>query len=310
MTLFGPDLSSFQRGISPSAHDLASTSFMLWRSVREKRDPDGVPAAYLLDDSYYWGRDYAKAHNIPFATYVFLGSDPRLQDEATDQFVADDIPVMVDWERSGCTFDEMMRYVTDLRAYGNRVPTLYTGKYFWQNAGSPSLAGLGLDLVVARYGDQDPTKVYDCEARYAYLLGRYGGTWSWDIGGLTPQMWQFGSRIRYGGMAVDMNAVLDPAFITRNFKDWTPPPPPAPTPDPLEDDMAWLIAKNAGNGDSWEASPDGRSRLHVPSQVHPDVVFACGRAYDVGGERWVTSFDPVLPVSSDQVAAKLGQRAR
>lgn len=237
MTLFGPDGSIYQRGIKVSPADWDATAFVIWRCVHE----DGTP-----DPTYIWARDACRVRGVPFMAYAFLPADPRRQPAAIDAAVADDVPVMCDWERSGCTADEMFAWVGAVRARGNTVPLLYTGRGFWIEAGKPTLAGHGFDLVVARYGNQSPTGQYEAQPRYESMLQLYGATWDWNLGGLTPKFWQFGSRIRWGDRYMDMNAFEgDRSDLARWFwmptvagdsfglqRPSTPAPRPAPAPVP------------------------------------------------------------------------------
>lgn len=243
MTCYGPDGSIWQNGIKLTAADWDAIDFVIWRCVRE----DGTP-----DPSYPWARDQAIAHRKPFATYVFLSGNPVRQAEAAAAVIGDKtVPVMADWEKPGYTPASMFAWVGRMRTLGFTVPLLYTGMAFWQSSGKPTLTDYGLELVVARYGDQQPTATYEIRPRYAQMDHKYGAvTWAFNIGGLRPVIWQYGSRIRWGDRPMDMNAFRGtPAELARWFKmppaaHPVPPKPsapattkpPAPSP-PGEDDV-------------------------------------------------------------------------
>lgn len=236
MTLFGPDGARYQEGIKVTDADWAAVDFGIWRAIHQSGG---------LDRTYPVMRDQFRLHDKPFAAYVWVDAmDPeRKADYAATAIRDSTIPVMVDWEDARCSWGRALAFVSAMRERGYKVPLLYTGRAFHQSMGSPRLTGYDLELVVARYGDQNGAGIYECEPRYQAMLPRFG-VWSWNLGGLTPVMWQFGSRIRWGDRYMDMNAVLDPAVINRCFRLWsapapTPGPVPIPVPipdDPMEDD--------------------------------------------------------------------------
>lgn len=219
MTLFGPDGSTWQTGIIIPQQDWDAIDFMIWRCVTEGGS---------LDNTWLWSKQQAEEHNKPFLAYSFLSADPRNLDEAVERTIIDkSIPVMCDWEKTGCTTDEMFTWVYDLRAKGYKVPLLYTGMGFWLSNGSPTLSGHGFDLVVARYGDQSSTGEYEIEQRYNYMNAKYGATWNFNLGGLHPVFWQYGSRLRWGDRYMDMNAFRGTKEdLSKWFKIWNPTPPP------------------------------------------------------------------------------------
>lgn len=221
--LFGPDVAKWQEELVDwDGHlDLDSTDawvdFVTARAIHQ----DGRP-----DATYPQFRDWSQRSNIPFAAYVWVdGVSPATKAAQTAAAIGDpSIPVMVDWEDEACSAANMEAYIRELRARGYRVPLLYTGRGFWQAMGSPRLDHLDVELVVARYGNQVAESVYQTHERYAEMEARYGETWDWTLGGLKPAMWQFGSRVLWSGLPLDMNAVRDPAVIDRCFKLWAPAP--------------------------------------------------------------------------------------
>lgn len=236
MTFFGPDGAVYQDGIKVSDKDWTDTDFMAWRVIHQSGKKDITFDLKLKE---------AEEHNVPFAAYVWVDKmGASSKSRYTDNALKDkSIPIMVDWEDPGCTFTNMCSYVEAMRKLGYKVTLLYTGRPFWQSMGSPKLDDLGMDLVISRYGDQNIESRYgknpkfECVPRYEYMLPKYS-VWDWNLGGLTPSMWQFGSRIRWGDRYMDMNAIRDKDVIDRCFKNWFS----EPTPIPTEEDVM-LLAK-------------------------------------------------------------------
>lgn len=234
MTIFGPDGARYQEGIRLEERDWDAVGFAAWRAIHQNGAPDRTfkPMAVRFADEHK-----------PFAAYVWVDSMPGATKAGYAAAAIGDtsIPIMVDWEDRSCSFQNMMKFVTSMRGRGYRVTLLYTGRYFHATMGNPDLRDLGMDLVIARYGDQADNGTYEMAARYAYMVDRYS-VWDWTVGGIKPSMWQFGSRIRWGDRYMDMNAIRDPAVIARCFTDWAAP---TPTPEPPdEDNMTYAELKN------------------------------------------------------------------
>jgi len=224
MTYFGPDGALYQKGIRLTQKDWDCISYVAWRCIHQSGKKD------LSFDEM---RELSQKNNKPFVAYVWVDKmSPVMKAIYTAAALKDTtIPIMVDWEDPTCSFTNMASYVDEMRKKGYKVTLLYTGKYYWQSMGSPDLTKLAMDLVLARYGNQNPLGEYECEPRYNDMMPRYS-VWDWNVGGLLPSMWQFGSRIRWGDRYMDMNAILDPNVIKRAFKAWTSPAPvPVPIPD-------------------------------------------------------------------------------
>jgi len=100
----------------------------------------------------------------------------------------------------------------DVRAFTNRWHALdgrpllvYLPRWNWRDhLGSPALGDLGCPVVASDYGDNatgSPSELYASRA------GDEGRGWA-GYGGVTPALWQFGSRSRVPGLAAptDINA--------------------------------------------------------------------------------------------------------
>lgn len=240
MTLFGPDISKWQDGIAPAG---LGFSFLIARASI------GRTVDYLFDDAL----DFAYARRAPFAGYHFpyeCSSHPADEQAATwDQACAGDtgIRCMIDWESDGsqaATVDDAVAVAQAIGDRGYRVTLLYTGKWYWEQMGSPDLRRLnelGVGLVIADYG---PNHVGDAATIYAGRGGDTGRGWT-PLGGVTPTLWQFGSQVRIGQVAGtgapmygDCNAFRGTVDdLARWFTVWDDAPDPTPTPDPGDDDM-------------------------------------------------------------------------
>lgn len=323
MTWFGPDVSIYQSGINLTQADW-DIDFLIARCIRRGRE---------VDSSFERWRTGAQRYDVPFGSYAFvrpLSIVPlRQQVDAILRAMGDTpVPVWFDHERDGnippVSDHDLLLLGQACADAGLSVPTVYTGWFSDTDPFTPTdLAFLGYSGIInARYPRQSSTTPPrgDPEEWYETIGGDTGVGWDYDPGpNVSPVpvlAWQYTSACDWGDAdRVDWNAVTSSAVMSLLFHDWTPAPTPEPEPEPVPepvegDEMAWMIAKDAGNGDSWEASPDGRNRLHVPSMVAPEVVFASGRAWDVSGNRWVTSFAAVIAMPTADLAAKLGPRAR
>lgn len=235
MTVFGPDISKYQQGLELSPDDWKSFGFALARaSIGERIDEAGSIAAAACE-----------AHGLPFAAYHFVYETSKhaagAQAETLAESIAGDtrIPIMLDWESDGSelpTFDDCMRVRDAIEAIGLRVTLLYTGGWYWQQMGSPSLARLtdhGIGLIKSDYGSNP---IGEADAVYVERGADAGPGWD-TLDGITPTLWQFGSQVRIGNVHGDMNAYRGPAGeLSKYFASWdgsTPPvDPPTPPVDP------------------------------------------------------------------------------
>jgi hypothetical protein len=238
---------------------------------------------------------------------------PALQGAAVQLAEPDkSTPIMLDWEYDGTLrpdFNDVLAVAAELRKRGYRVPLLYTGKWYWEQMGRPTLSGHGFELVNSNYGNQSSTGTYEIKARYAALGGDASTRWNVSYGGLRPSVWQFGSRIHWGNRYMDMNAIRDPAVIERI---WPKEPMPVPDPDPQPEPeginvMLPMIGKYPNHG-VWVYSLDGgvtHRKVHHPDQ-QADALVAGGAIY-AKGKKVVTSWDTVADfASATEVAQYLG----
>jgi GH25 family lysozyme M1 (1,4-beta-N-acetylmuramidase) len=190
MTIFYPDVSSYQAGISFAGCVIAM--------VKATEDDD------------YTNPDYAAAQKRAadagayFCAYHFLheGNGAGQASYAFD-VVGPDVPLMIDCEpaynadgtiASAPQVSDVVDFVNEYRALGGTVYLLYLPNWYWQgNLGEPSLDSvidLGMLLVSSDYTGYSDT----------------GPGWA-AYGGMTPVVWQYTSSATLNGVVnVDMNA--------------------------------------------------------------------------------------------------------
>lgn len=172
MTIFYPDLSSYQAGY---------------------QIPSGTPAVvakategtYYLDSSFHDFQHQATVLGIPFSGYHFLKSESTPEEQAQYYFnFAGKIPCMIDCETSGGSrpgVDWCQRFITALHGLGGRVWSVYYPRWYLGVTGG-SLASLGVPVIASEYRSYDDNN------------------WPASYGGITPQIWQYTST------PIDMNA--------------------------------------------------------------------------------------------------------
>lgn len=183
MTIFYPDISSYEAGISLA----------------------GMPAVVVkaTEGTTYTNPDYARvaadaiARGIPWAAYHFLhhNSDPAAQARHFHS-VAGNAPCMLDIETAGdgtrATLSDALTFSSALNSLGGAVRLAYFPHWYWQALGSPDLTPLtraGIGLVSSNYTSYSNT----------------GAGWS-AYGGVTPTVWQYTDAHQLNGYTVDCNA--------------------------------------------------------------------------------------------------------
>lgn len=228
MTIFGPDISSYQAGLDLSR--LANASFVLAKTTE---------GTYYTDGDYQGWRRQCTSLGKPFVWYHFLsGEDPHAQAAHTLAHVGDPkLPGMLDAEPAGTfrpTLAQMLAYVDAAHAVGLNLRLVYLPHWYWQQIGSPSLSGFaarGVQLVSSAYpgGAGGPAAIYP---------GDGAAGWS-SYGGMVPLLYQFTNQASDGGQPLDYNAfrgTIDQLLAALRPPGSTPTPSPTPLSDP-EDDM-------------------------------------------------------------------------
>ena len=189
MTIFYPDVSSYQAGISFAGCVIA--------------------VAKATEGTGYVNSDYAKAKvraagaGAYFCAYHFLlAGDGAGQAQHAFATVGSDVPLMIDFEpeytngkiSSAPQISDAVAFINEYRSLGGTTYLLYLPHWYWQgNLGSASLApvsDLNMLLVSSDYTTYSDT----------------GPGWT-AYGGMTPIIWQYTSSATLNGVKnVDMNA--------------------------------------------------------------------------------------------------------
>ncbi len=204
MTLFFPDLSSYEGGV-----------------VLQPGTPAVIAKAtegnYYVDAYFDGFKAMADAMKIPFSGYHFLTSweDPALQAQYYFN-KAGSIPCMLDVETEGTskpTVDDCVAFINALTRAGGRCWGVYFPRWYWGQVGGDlgRLEAAGAVLVSSDYSGYSDT----------------GSGWQ-SYGGATPRIWQYTNSQQYAGMPCDFNAFKGTAqelsdLITGNLMDLNTP---------------------------------------------------------------------------------------
>jgi GH25 family lysozyme M1 (1,4-beta-N-acetylmuramidase) len=145
----------------------------------------------------------AKARNagVLVAAYHYVRSNASAAAQVANvaRAVPRDVPVIPDVEANSGGIGLIREFVDRLRAAGYRVPLSYIPRWYWQQIGSPSLAGLP-PLWSSRYPDNVVGSLRD---EWDDVPGSY---WT-GYGGLDVAVLQFTSSVRIAGhQPLDANA--------------------------------------------------------------------------------------------------------
>lgn len=213
MTLFGPDVSSFQAGLR--VHSLKQQGFT-FLSAR-------ASIGHHIDTEFPRFRAEAKAENMLFAAYHFLKSSsntPIAEQVATcRRAVSNEDDVMLDWERdinSVPNANDASMFIAQARAAGIRVRDDYLPHWYWKEIGQPDSS---LPLVASRYVKG---------TGYASVIYPGDRFWPADYANNHVILWQFSDQVKIDsfGSLVDCNAfkgTLDQLKALSVFRDWSKP---------------------------------------------------------------------------------------
>jgi peptidoglycan hydrolase-like protein with peptidoglycan-binding domain len=190
MTIFYPDVSSYQTGISFAGCVIAMVK--------------------ATENTNYHNPDYAAAKTRAanagayFCAYHFLhAGNGAGQAQYAFGVVGANVPLMIDFEpaynangtiASAPQISDAVAFINEYRALGGKVYLLYLPHWYWQgNLGQAALTpviNLGMLLVSSDYTGYSDT----------------GPGWA-SYGGMTPLVWQYTSTATLNGVVnVDMNA--------------------------------------------------------------------------------------------------------
>ena len=189
MTIFYPDVSSYQAGISFAGCVIAMVKAT---ENNDYRNPD-----------YAAAKTRAANAGAYFCAYHFLhAGNGAGQAQYAFGVVGADVPLMIDFEpayvngvlSSAPQISDAVAFINEYRSLGGTVYLLYLPHWYWQgNLGQASLSpviDLGMLLVSSDYTGYSDT----------------GPGWA-AYGGMTPVVWQYTSSASLNGVVnVDMNA--------------------------------------------------------------------------------------------------------
>jgi lysozyme len=195
VTIFGPDISSYQNGLVISR--LANASFVIAKTTE---------GTFYTDADYQSWRQQTENVGKPFVWYHFLsGESAAAQARHTLANIGDaQLPGMLDAEPAGSfspSLAQMVAYVDAAHAIGLNLRLVYLPRWYWQQIGSPGLSALasrGLSLVSSSYpgGSGSAPSIYPGD-----------GAAGWQAyGGMTPLLYQFTNQATDGGQLLDYNA--------------------------------------------------------------------------------------------------------
>ncbi|AHH98341.1 glycoside hydrolase family 25 protein [Kutzneria albida] len=182
MTIFGVDVASYQAGFNFAQAKAEGFDFAIIKAIE--------------GDNYinpYYGAQYAAsvAAGLVTASYVFV----HTADEAGEIALAERVipagsTIVLDSEADGAgEYPVSVDMYNAFTAAGYHVPLVYFPHWFWQQIGSPSLAGLP---ALWSSGYPSSATTYASEI-YDTVGGDSGSGWT-GYGGLGVEMWQFTDR--------------------------------------------------------------------------------------------------------------------
>lgn len=181
MTLFFPDISSYENGLRIQPGTVAVIA----------KATEGI---HYTDANYADFKAQAAAVGALFSGYHFLRSDSEPTQQANHYFdVAGTTPCMLDVETTGSSkpgVDFVVAFMNALKGRGGRVWGVYFPQWYWGEVGGDlsRVTALGAVLVASSYRAYSDT------------------AWPGSYGGATPRVWQYTSTQSYGGQSVDFNA--------------------------------------------------------------------------------------------------------
>lgn len=202
MTLFGLDLSNWQKTLDLSKAKAQGYSFFIVKSSE---------GAGFTDPSYEHFRAAAKALKVRFAAYHFVRAEYSAKAQAARIATATQgdhtVPVALDCERhstSRPTLTLCSNIADELAKLGIASKLLYFPQFWWIELNRPAIPSRWV-LWQALYGSNS----------YGYGSATYPGDGSshWNSqGGATPAILQFGSSCKLDGFTTGANQLDVDAF--------------------------------------------------------------------------------------------------
>ncbi len=259
--------------------------------------------AYVNPD-YSPAKARAASAGAFFCAYHFLehGNGPG-QAQHAFAVTGKGIPLMVDFEPSTTkpSVADAEAFTDEYRKLGGTVHLLYFPHWYWQELGSPSLAGFAsrtMHLVSSNY-----TAYSDA-----------GPGWT-AYGGMTPAVWQYTSSATFNGHApVDMNAYKGSIAQFRALVTNTPPPVPDTFPAPknlhvggvaitLNWDPVTLAGKPAAGYTVRVIQLNGKTEANLVTPVNSALVSGLTRGWTYNILVWANGGPSAPPHATLQVTA-------
>lgn len=189
--IFGVDLSNYQAGIDIPRIRREGFEFAICKITQ------GV--AYR-SPAWPAQRDAARAAGLILAGYHYVDtSSPAGQAANCRKHIGDPIiPVVLDVEAGSGTVAHWRAVLSAFRAAGLRVVLSYIPRWYWQQVGSPTLAGFP-PLWSSRYPS---TRVATASELFEAVTSKH---WA-GYGGLDVAILQFASTALVAGRQIDANA--------------------------------------------------------------------------------------------------------
>ena len=224
MTTYGLDESHYQNGLAIIGDHLIQQGYHFFI-------PKASEGAHYIDPTFKTKWSQIRRAGALGAAYHFITKTPAADPaDNCELAIGHDrsVRIMVDLEAYGATLADANAFRAEMNRRGYHVPLLYLPHWYWQQIGSPNLAGW--TLVSSAYPS----------SQHAYGSALYpgdtGSGWA-AYGGVTPTLWQFASTGEVDGYSgnVDLDAfrgTLNQLRALNLFTDFTRRPAPAPAPRP------------------------------------------------------------------------------
>jgi Glycosyl hydrolases family 25/Putative peptidoglycan binding domain len=238
VTVYYIDISSFQNGINLTG----------WHAVACKI----TQGTGYTDPFWTTFRTHAATAGAFFFGYHFL-TEGNGAGQADHYFGnAGKLPCMIDFEPTSGSNPQMAdaeAFKDRLAEHGCPCNLVYLPRWYWGNLGSPGLSGLttrSLKLVSSEYTAYNDN----------------GPGWT-PYGGMTPEVWQYSSTLRTGGMSqVDANAFKGTFAQLQAMVSGTAAPTPTPAPAPVVVPAGDLVVPNM-SGKSAGGSHNALAAAHL-----------------------------------------------
>jgi GH25 family lysozyme M1 (1,4-beta-N-acetylmuramidase) len=222
VTIFYPDIASFQSGIS-----LAGALAVCAKVTQGTNYANPFYAAFRAE---------AAAHGALFVAYHFLMAGNAAAQAVYCHQQNGATPLMLDFEPtngSNPTLADAAAFIDEYRKLGGVVWLVYLPRWYWggtlKSASLKPLSDRGMLLVSSAY--------------VAYTDANSGLGWQ-PYGGMTPTVWQYTDKLSFNGRSVDFNAYRgthagdqSPAAVIDTLREFRSmvttgrmPKPPAPKP--------------------------------------------------------------------------------